>query len=561
MSLRVFASLAALTLGATAHAARIEQVAALTAEPVQFQRVEHQVVLVSQWQNPYRSAEVALDLEVTAPSGRRFVVPGYYERGPAGRSSVWRLRWTPRESGAHRLRVVLRDVAGMETRELAPVTAAASTRRGFLRLDGAWGLRFDNGQPFRGVGQSLCWEARNNDDNRAFKALHENERFNYDYLFGRLQELGGNFTRLWMCAWNLPLEWKQPLDTDRYRPDSGPFNLSAAERLDDVVERADATGVYFMLCLEHAGSLLGREWAANSYNAANGGPARTPEEFFTSPAAREQWRDHLRYLVARWSWSSSVAVWEFFNEVDNAMANQPVPIPDAVVTAWHAEMAAYLKSIDPVARPVTTSTSHRVVGGLEQVRDLDFVQRHVYRRTAEIPRLIRAGLAESGKPCVIGEFAFEWDWTKDFNLIAAEMDADLAHGLWSGLFSPTPILPLTWWWEFFDERGTIAVLRPVRTVSDAMERAGNGQYAEARAEFVGAAGVEVLAVRAGRSAFALVRNPTAADVTGRVRFDESMSMGAPVLAFDSAALRWEPAKADVLTVPARAQRIVQFRFN
>jgi hypothetical protein len=539
-----------------AHAARIESVVSLSAQPVQFVKVEHQVVLAAEFKNPYRAAEITLDLEVTSPAGRRFTVPGFYERGPAGAASVWRLRWTPREAGAHALRVVLRTPTEAVARELAPVDAAASSRPGFLRVDAPWTLRFDDGRPFRGVGESLCWEARNNDDNRFFKALHEHERFNYDYLFGRLHALGGNFTRVWMCAWNLPLEWKQPLDTDRYRADPRHFNQSAAERLDAVVERAEATGVYLMLCLEHAGSLLNREWAANSYNAANGGPARTPEEFFTNPAARAQWRDRLRYLVARWSWSSSIAVWEFFNEVDNAMANQPVPIPDAVVTAWHAEMAAYLKAIDPVARPVTTSTSHRVVAGLEQVRDLDFIQRHVYRRTAEIPRLIRAGLADTGKPCVIGEFSYEWDWSKDFNTFAAAMDADLAHGLWSGVFSPTPILPLTWWWEFFDERGTIAVLRPVRAVVDAMQQAGQGTYAEVRAELAGAPGADVLAVRCGSQVFVLVRNGTAQSLNGRLQLAGNAKTASAWREFDATRLTWEPVNGPEFTVAAQGQRIL-----
>ena len=497
-------------------AAEIDSVTCLTAHPAQYSLVEYKVMLIADWSDPYRASDVRLDLDLVSPSGHHILVPGYFERGRSGAASAWRVRFSPRETGRFTPRFILHSKGGVETAPGPDLSVVASSARGFLQMAGSWTMRFDNGEPFRGLGENLCWESRNNDDSKYFKVLHENERFNYDYLLGRLHDAGGNFTRIWMCAWNLPLEWHRPIDTERYRPDPARYNESAAARLDDLVRRAESLDVYVMLCLEHSGSLVGREWGLNSYNVANGGPAATGQEFFTHPLAREMWRDHLRYLVARWGWSSHIAVWEFFNEVDNAMRRQPSgPIPDEVVTRWHAEMAAYLKEIDPVARPVTTSISHQPIAGLDAVPQMDFNQRHIYRNTSAIPQTIRERVAQDGKPCVIGEFSYEWDWSKNFNEFAPEMDRDLKHGLWDGLFSPTPVLPLTWWWEFFDQRGSLSYFGPIRAMLDEMMAAGNGAFAAGSSEWQGDSVVH-LSVRCGTSQYILLRNESNQAATGRL---------------------------------------------
>ena len=497
--------------------AQIESATLLTAHPERYGRVDFVVMLTAPWENPYRSSEVMLALELTAPSGRRLSVPGYYESGSSGKPSVWHATYAPGESGAFRGEFVL--AVGGKAAPAAPVafTVAPSGRKGFLHGAGPWVFRFDDGEAFRGIGENLCWEARSSDDSRYFKELHENPRFNYEYLLGRLSENGGNFFRTWMCPWNLPLEWHHVVDTARYKDDEHPFNASAIQRMDELVALAESADVYFMLTLDSHGALLGKSWALSSYNAANGGPAAAPAQFFTDPAARAQYRDRLRYLVARWGWSPHIAVWELFNEIDNAMYGQaPERIPDRVVVEWHAEMSAYLKGIDPYGRLVTTSISHRDVAGLNQVAGIDFNQKHIYRNTLSIPETIRRYVRAEGKPYVIGEYGYEWDWSKDFNQFAPEMDRDFKLGLWLGLFSPTPILPMSWWWEFFDERQMTPYLARVRAMGDRMLKAGGGEFAQVQCRWSGPA-LPVYAVRCSRTLFVLVVNPSKAEASGELQ--------------------------------------------
>lgn len=542
----------------------IESVTRLTQRAVQHERVDFTVVLQAPWTDPYDSTQVRLDLEFTGPDGRPHLLPAYPAGGSGGAPSVWRARWAPRVAGDNRVRFRLTTPAGGA--ESAPLTVPVEPgrSRGFLHVAGSWALRFDNGEPFRGLGQNLGWESRSPDDSRHFRALHEHQRFHYEYLVGRLAANGGNFFRTWMCAWNLPLEWNRVMDTRRYADESGRFHSGAAARLDDLVEVAASTGTYFMLTLDPHVSFMGRGWELNPYNRANGGPVATPAEFFTSEAARARYRDRLRYLVARWGYSPHLGVWEFFNEIDHVVHLEPAaPIPAEAITGWHAEMAAHLRALDPYGRPVTTSVSHRDITGLNQLPGLDINQRHIYRATTSIPATLRQRWAEEGKPYVIGEYGFEWDWTKNFDEFADAMDADFRRGLWLGLFSPTPILPLSWWWEYFDERGTTTAMAGVRTIQERMLAAGGGDFAATVAE---ADGSPVLAVRCGRTVFVLLENPGATDRSITVRLPAGAEAPGPAALFDPAAGLWTrlpdapagpgPVELPGLALPAGAIRVL-----
>ena len=76
-------------------------------------------------------------------------------------------------------------------------------------------------------------------------------------------------------------------------------------------------------------------WVSNPYNARNGGPCASPDDFWTDERARTLYKQRLRYILARWGHSPQVFAWEFWNEV------QPTP----AVEAWTSEMAAFLKEL------------------------------------------------------------------------------------------------------------------------------------------------------------------------------------------------------------------------
>ena len=509
-----------LTLAAMTWGAEIINDKLLTESPLQYHKVEWDIDLTAEWENPYDPVEVMLDLLITSPDGSEQVQPCFYVSGESGGTSFWKARYMPALPGGYEYTFVLTaggKIVGKTATE--SVSVKSSDGRGILHAHDLWTLRFDNGEPFRGIGENLCWESRDDDDSRFFKALHEDSRFNYDYLVCKLAENGGNFFRTWMIYWNLPVEWKHPRNNRRYTASSAVFNASGMRRMDHLVELCDSLDVHMMVAMDSHAGLLGGGWEGSRYNAANGGPANSPLEFFTLPAAKRMYKQKLRLMVARWGYSPAIGAWEFFNEVDNVMYNsEGQQIPDEAVRAWHDEMSTFLKRIDPYDHVVTTSISHRDIAGLNSLPNMDLNQKHIYRNTPAIPPTLRKYSAEFEKPYTIGEFGYEWDWSKNFNDFAGEMDSDFKRGLWYGLFSPTPILPMSWWWEFFDERGMTDYFSHVREIHNNMMEAGGGEFTGVEVT-AGDPELQVFAVRCGNKVYVYVYNPGHTDKPVAVQSD------------------------------------------
>jgi hypothetical protein len=262
-----------------------------------------------------------------------------------------------------------------------------------------------------------------------------------------------------------------------------------------------------------------------NYNIRDGGFSPSAADFFVNPQSKERYRDRLRYIVARWGYSTSIAFWELFNEIDNVQySRRGNPVSADSIVDWHREMSAYIKSIDPYRHMVTTSISHRDLKGLNTIESIDLNQKHIYKNTTAIPSTIISYEQKFGKPYTIGEYGYEWDWSKNFDDFAPEMDSDFKRGLWFGLFSPTPVLPMSWWWEYFDNRGTNVYINHVRKIADQMLQAGGADMQTVR---VAAADTSLITmgVKCGSKTFIYVYNPTSGDRTADLHFSLPIKPG------------------------------------
>ncbi|QBN19503.1 cellulase family glycosylhydrolase [Flavobacterium nackdongense] len=488
--------------------AQIQEVTILNKEVIQYQKTEWDIRLLATFVNPFDFSEISLDMILTAPTGEKLVLPCFFVSGKSGSPSLWKARFTPREKGKYSYHFELKKAsAEVFSSQINTFNVKPSKAKGFLNTNNLWTFKYDNGTLFRGIGENICWESRDDDDSKYFKKLHEDKRFNYNFMLKKLAANGGNFFRTWMIYWNLPVDWKKVQNNSRYQNSDSYFNESGMKRMDELVQLCDSLGIHMMLALESHVGLMGSGWETSNYNIANGGFAKTPTEFFALPAARAQYKNKLRLMVARYGYSPSVGAWEFFNEVDNAMYNggPDNQIPADVVTNWHNEMSTFLKSIDPYKHIVATSVSHRDIPGMNDLKNIDINQRHMYKNTSGIPATILEYTAKHNKPYVIGEAGFEWDWSKDFNAIAPEMDADFRRALWLGLFSPTPVLPMSWWWEFFENRGMMSYFEMVKKVNDQMISDGKGEFEIVNIKSL-ENGLEIYGVRCGKTTYVYVYN-------------------------------------------------------
>ena len=454
----------------------------------QYDAIFFEVALTGEWENPYLQEEAALDMVLTAPSGKELVLPCFYKDGESGAESTWEARFTPQEKGKYTY-FFRYTQDGELASETAPATfkSRRSKLNGFLHVRDNWTLAYDNGKPFRGVGINLCWESRTKDDSKFFSALHEqHDRFNFDAMLPDFAQNGGNFTRMWICDWNFPIDRQEGFNNHRYQETDEYMNRSACERLDHVVNLLEELDIKIMLCMGQ-------------------GKVVADRAFFNCPDAKTRYRNYLRYIVARWGYSPAIGMWEFFNEIDNVQHNAPDGvIPAEEIVAWHDEMSTYLAGLDPFQHIRTTSISHRDLEGLNDLKNIDINQKHIYNATHVVPETIDAYVAKHNKHYIVGEVGYEWDWSKNFDDFADGMEMDFRRAFWYGLFSQTSLTPMTWWWEWFDEHKTIPYMKNARLISDMMLKAGKGSFE--KFETVKNDKAEAYAVRCGKTTFVYVYN-------------------------------------------------------
>lgn len=388
----------------------------------QYHRFETTVVDTLDYDDPFDSRDITVDALITGPEDD--IALPCYSLG----EHRWGLRFAPSIPGDYEY--VITAQAGDETEELGrgSFKVEASDERGFVRIgESGRHFVFDNGESYFPLGQNMGWVSRD-----------------INQWIGYLDECNAakiNWIRVWMCSWGFTeLVWS-PYG-DRYHGLDA-YDLRNAQLIEDILREAEERGIYVALVINHHGQYsTGHNpiWNENPYNSANGGYLDAPHEFFTSEQAKRDYRDRLRYLVARYGAFTSVKTWEFWNEVDLTTGFDLARVND-----WHEEMAAYLSSIDPYGHLLSTSASADIPD-LHRTPGLDFAQTHSYT-TGLIDRQqsVSARYAETDpeKPHFFSEMAFGWQGP----VREDRTGVSLHNQLWSSVHSHDSGTAMTWWWD------------------------------------------------------------------------------------------------------------------
>jgi hypothetical protein len=402
----------------------------------QYSPVFFDINSVSAFNNPYNPDEIKVDIIFHTPDNKQIILPCFYVSGDSA-ASKWQGRFTPVQIGQYSYQVKVYINGSYDG--FSPVSnlnVSPSNDDGFIHKnpDSYYFWKYDSGKAFRGVGENVAWDTRS----------YNSQMYPYEYMLPTLGNQGCNFVRVWLCEWNIPIEWSN----------LGRYTASAAARLDQVLALAEQNGIYLLLTLNTYTEFksvkntwgTGDDWVRNPYNSINGGPCTTAASFFTNAAAKNLYKKKLRYFIARWGYHTNLGVIEFFNEVDHLYSDGDASVPEADIVSWHDEMSTYLKSIDPYKHLVTTSFSYKWMPDLWNVSNLDFTQTHPYGTTDSAYNTITSYINNFNKPYVMEEFGYSWEsagTSSNHSLFRRE----LHMGMWRGMFSPTPVLPMVWWWE------------------------------------------------------------------------------------------------------------------
>ena len=399
--------------------------------PAAYGLAEWAVALDKAYANPFDPDEIAVDAVFAGPGGRTVRLPGFWTqdfrrgRAPDGSETLtpqgapgWRVRFCPPASGRWRLTVTARDASGVGVAPPAVFTVAPSRAPGFVR-----------GAAFFPVGENVCGAGR--------AGLAD-----YEAWFPALAGAGGNYARLWMA--NRPLEHTPGADG---AGGLGRYDLANAWYFDRVLALAARHGIRCMVALGTYGEFTTGgyfnegQWPRNPYNAANGGPAGRPADFWADARARSLYRRRLRYLVARYGPETSLAFWEFWNETD-------APAP------WVREMASYLKATDPYGHLVTNSYSTVGAPAVWNLPQIDLTQTHRYGDEGSVrdiaPLILDDARAHDryGKPHLVGEFGISWRGD-DSKFDPQGLATNLHNGLWASALAGNAGGAAIWWWDSY----------------------------------------------------------------------------------------------------------------
>jgi hypothetical protein len=438
----------------------------LTSDPRCWKKTEFRVAVTGTYESPFDADQIAVDAEIRSPSGRTSSVPAFfyqdYELGTGeggtetltGAGTEWRVRFTPREPGRYSIKIQARDRSGAVTSAPLSFSVAPATDHGFLRVSNRdrHYFEFEDGTPYFAVGENMV----------------HGTLADYGRWMSKLSANGGNYSRLWVG-------YPEGLEVGP----RGGYRLDIAWKFDKIIELSEQHGIYQKICIDYIRYISARgeprktfDPEDNAYSASNGGPCHNMRDFFALPEARRMFKNRLRYMVARWGYSTHILAWELWNEIGSA--DKDAVRDHSLVIDWNKEMCQYLKSINPSHMTTNSLSSTEVWPEMWTLPENDFAQMHGYyyfsdemkRDAKDMARFMTKWLAEIdhfNKPFLFAEFGIVPDkpdtvglWDRD------PQGVNLHNGLWAPLADGAAGTGMIWWWHnYVDPKNLYFQFRPV----------------------------------------------------------------------------------------------------
>jgi hypothetical protein len=431
----------------------------LTAAPRCWQKVEFRAEVKGTYTTPFDAGQITVDAEIRSPSGREVQVPAFFypEFAPNGEAPAqveWRIRFTPEEAGTYSTEIRARDRSGTVSSGRVSFAVAPAPDHGFLRVSkrDPHYFEFQDGTPYFAIGENMVHGSL--DD--------------YSRWMTKLAANGGNYGRLWM-GYPAGLEVAP----------RGEYRLDIAWKFDKILELSEEHGIYQKICIDYIRYISPRgerrktfDPEDNAYSASNGGPCRNMRDFFALPEARRMFKNRLRYLVARWGYSTHILAWELWNEIGSA--DKAASGDHALIVDWNREMCRYLQSIDPRHMTTNSLSSTEVWPEMWELPENEFAQMHGYyyfsdemkRDAKDMAGFAAKWLAEIDhyrKPYLFAEFGIVPDkpdtrglWDRD------PRGVHMHNGLWAPLALGSAGTGMLWWWfNYVDPKDLYFQFRPV----------------------------------------------------------------------------------------------------
>jgi hypothetical protein len=341
-------------------------------------------------------------------------------------------------------------------------STASLTNKGFVKLVNNNYFSYSNGESYNAIGM-------NNAHIPYWTNNHPMVNY-YELYFKRLSENGGNFMRIWI-NFIVPGALKLwGVESCNYYLDT--YNLRDAFVWDKIIEKAEEYNIKLQICLFAANNFdEASNWESrNTYNKNINnssctdipGICNTKDDFFTNTSAIKHQKNYIKYIIDRYGYSSSVMIFELFNEVDQINLSNP-----SSYVLWHSNMKNTIKSHDRYGRSVTTSFAGTSLANerLHVFQNMDIAQIHRYLDTWGSPNqdgqkvwfdLVQSYKNTLSKPVMIAEGNSFSHTYSDSQLQQWDPNGFVFHNdAWATILNGSYGNAMHWkWYAFIDHNST-----------------------------------------------------------------------------------------------------------
>lgn len=395
--------------------------------------------LNAEFENPFDPDDIDITATFTAPSGKVWTIPGFYssitDRSWLS-SFAWLVRFSADELGNWQYAIKVTDRTGEVTSESREFTVVESEYHGPIQVAANKRyLEHKDGTPFYGVGMWV-----NN--------MEEGE------VMDELKNVGVNYVSYVMT----------PLET--WASGMGRYDQVICGKVDKLLGLLEERDMQLALNFWFHSFLSETVWGGGNVRWFTN-PYQTITECKDFYRSEEAWKYQERlyhYMIARWGYSRSMAIWFIVDEVNGTDGWASGDSTQAGV--WVKKVHDYFKAHDPWNHPTTGTRSGGIKEWWPAAYDAtDLPGREIYEaqgfpinRTGQIDKDDTHSLTYSyrnyhgqvnklwngwEKPCIIPETG--WDHT----FYEMQMPGYLAqyhNAIWVSLASGASMSPF--WWAY-----------------------------------------------------------------------------------------------------------------
>ncbi len=411
---------------------RVIQVQPVSANSSRYGLTEFSVDLDANFTNPFDQRQVSLMARFIGPDNQSMEIPGFWSDSEG--SEGWRVRFSAPAAGRWQGQFTVLDSRGQSVATQTSFDVAESTSNGWIlpgdQVDPTFSSRYlayHDGSPFYGKGHGDAFAITS-----FVRAQNQAQS-----LINEMNDAGENYIIYWPS-----------FTFSIINSGFDNYDQFIAGVLDEFVERMRINNKHLIYTIWDHSYIrdANHPWGNDRWQRNGFSRLVSVDDFFVDNEAWEWQKNFYRYLIARWSYSTSIGMWQTVSEIDGSSAFQNS-------NPWHQRVNQYFVENDPYRHPTTASMAgDRTWDAGHAVMDVPQV--HIYNdllnrqdqtqglviETAEVIARYTADMwALEAKPNWVGEFG-----VLNSGGLSNHYPELFHNALWAGLANGAAMTPAEW---------------------------------------------------------------------------------------------------------------------